>query len=209
MSEQVKITWHGHSCFKIEDEGFSIVIDPYLDGKVPGLKNLRLEASSVICSHDHDDHGYVEAVTIVDTDKESPFDLTLVACPHDDEGGMKRGMNMIHVLDNGSLRIAHFGDIGCPLNDAQREKIGKLDVAMLPVGGFFTMEPDGIEELIEQLQPRIVIPMHYRTKEFGFPVIGTLDDFLKLRSDVVRYDTNEITITKELPSQTAVLKYMD
>lgn len=79
MSEQVKITWHGHSCFKIEDEGFSIVIDPYLDGKVPGLKNLRLEASSVICSHDHDDHGYVEAVTIVDTDKESPFDLTLVA----------------------------------------------------------------------------------------------------------------------------------
>ena len=122
---------------------------------------------------------------------------------------MKRGMNMIHVLDNGSLRIAHFGDIGCPLNDAQREKIGKLDVAMLPVGGFFTMEPDGIEELIEQLQPRIVIPMHYRTEEFGFPVIGTLDDFLKLRSDVVRYDTNEITITKELPSQTAVLKYMD
>ena len=209
MSEQVKITWHGHSCFKIEDEGFSIVIDPYLDGKVPGLKNLRLEASSVICSHDHDDHGYVEAVTIVDTDKESPFDLTLVACPHDDEGGMKRGMNMIHVLDNGSLRIAHFGDIGCPLNDAQREKIGKLDVAMLPVGGFFTMEPDGIEELIEQLQPRIVIPMLYRTEEFGFPVIGTLDDFLKLRSDVVRYDTNEITITKELPSQTAVLKYMD
>ncbi len=150
MSEQVKITWHGHSCFKIEDEGFSIVIDPYLD------------------------------------DKESPFDLTLVACPHDDEGGMKRGMNMIHVLDNGSLRIAHFGDIGCPLNDAQREKIGKLDVAMLPVGGFFTMEPDGIEELIEQLQPRIVIPMHYRTEEFGFPVIGTLDD-----------------------SQTAVLTYKD
>ena len=145
----------------------------------------------------------------MDTDKESPFDLTLVACPHDDEGGMKRGMNMIHVLDNGSLRIAHFGDIGCPLNDAQREKIGKLDVAMLPVGGFFTMEPDGIEELIEQLQPRIVIPRHYRTEEFGFPVIGTLDDFLKLRSDVVRYDTNEITITKELPSQTAVLKYMD
>ena len=146
----------------------------------------------------------------MDTDKESPFDLTQSpACPHDDEGGMKRGMNMIHVLDNGSLRIAHFGDIGCPLNDAQREKIGKLDVAMLPVGGFFTMEPDGIEELIEQLQPRIVIPMHYRTEEFGFPVIGTLDDFLKLRSDVVRYDTNEITITKELPSQTAVLKYMD
>ena len=200
MSEQVKITWHGHSCFKIEDEGFSIVIDPYLDGKVPGLKNLRLEASSVICSHDHDDHGYVEAVTIVDTDKESPFDLTLVACPHDDEGGMKRGMNMIHVLDNGSLRIAHFGDIGCPLNDAQREKIGKLDVAMLPVGGFFTMEPDGIEELIEQLKTTYTIVIVTHSMQQASRVSD--DTAFFLLGEIVEADTTRKLFSKPADQRT-------
>lgn len=208
MSETVKITWRGHSCFKLEDEGFSIVLDPYLDGKVPGLKPMRDKANCVMCSHDHDDHGYVEAIEVEETEQESPFKLTLVACAHDDAGGTKRGMNMIHVLDNGKVRIAHFGDIGCPLNEKQLEMIGRPDVVMVPAGGYFTMEPDGIEALLEQIKPNVVIPMHYRTEEYGFPLIGTLEDFLKLRHDVVRYDTNTIEVSRDMPAQTAVLKYL-
>ena len=122
----------------------------------------------------------------------------MVACPHDDEGGAKRGMNMIHVFDNGELRIAHFGDIGCPLNEKQKETLGHLDVVMVPVGGFYTMEPDGIEAMLEELNPAVVIPMHYRTEEYGFPVIGTLEDFLKFRSDVVRYETNTLDLTPDM-----------
>ncbi|MCJ7834487.1 MBL fold metallo-hydrolase [Cuneatibacter sp. NSJ-177] len=208
MSKTVTLTWRGHSCFKLEQDGFSIVVDPYKDGKVPGLADLRDTANRIICSHNHDDHGYVDAITYEETDKENPFQITMVACPHDDEGGAKRGMNMIHVFDNGELRIAHFGDIGCPLNEKQKETLGRLDVVMVPVGGFYTMEPDGIEAMLEELNPAVVIPMHYRTEEYGFPVIGTLEDFLKFRSDVVRYETNTLDLTPDMKKQTAVLKYL-
>ena len=108
--------------------------------------------------------------------------------------------------DKGSIIMILATDI--PLNERQLEMIGKPDVVMVPVGGFYTMEPDGIEALLEQIGPNVVIPMHYRTEEYGFPVIGTLEDFLKLRQDVVRYDTNTIEITKDMPAQTAVLKYL-
>lgn len=208
MSKEVKITWLGHSCFKIESEGFSIIVDPYKDGKVPGLKDLRVKANTVFCSHDHDDHGYVEAVDIQETDQDMPFTLTLVACPHDENGGMDRGMNMIHILDNGEVRLAHFGDIGCPLNEKQMEMIGACDLVMVPVGGHYTMEPEGIQEMLCELKPKVVIPMHYRTADFGFPVIRPLEDFLKMREDVVRYDTNEFILTKETEKQTAVLTYL-
>jgi len=208
MSKQITLTWRGHSCFKVQDENFSLLLDPYLDGKVPGLNNLRDTAHLVLCSHSHDDHGYREAIELVDTDVLNPFAITTVECPHDDAGGSKRGMNQIHVFDNGTLRIAHFGDIGCPLDEEQRSQIGQLDAAMIPVGGFYTMEPAGIQELLEQLNPRVVIPMHYRTEEFGFPVIRLPEDFLQLRDDVVQYDTNVLTITKNMPKQTAVLRYL-
>lgn len=207
MSKNVKITWRGHSCFKIEDEGFSIILDPYKDDKVPGLAPLRDQANRIMCSHDHDDHGCVEVIEYVETEQEMPFILSIVACAHDDEGGIKRGMNLIHIFDNDEIRIAHFGDIGCSLNEAQIKAIGKLDVAMVPVGGFYTMEPDGIQEMLEILKPTVVIPMHYRTEEYGFPVIGTLDDFLKLRNDVVRYETNTLEVSRGMEAQTAVLTY--
>jgi len=208
MSRQIALTWRGHSCFKIQDENFSLILDPYLDGKVPGLANLRDTANLVLCSHTHDDHRYKEAIELVDTDVPNPFTITTATCPHDDTGGSKRGMNQIHIFDNGFIRIAHFGDIGCPLAEDQRIQIGQLDAAMIPVGGFYTMEPAGIQELLEQLNPRVVIPMHYRTEEFGFPVIRLLEDFLQLRDDVVQYDTNILAITKDMPKQTAVLRYL-
>ncbi len=207
MSKTVTLTWRGHSCFKLEQDGYSIVVDPYEDGNVPGYAPLRDEANQVICSHTHGDHNYVEAITVRETEQANPFQITKVACPHDDAGGTKRGMNLIHVFDNGELRIAHFGDIGCPLNEEQKKALDHLDVVLVPVGGHFTMEPDGIEAMVEDLQPRVVVPMHYRTETFGYPVIGTLDAFLKYRTDVVKYETNILELTPDMPAQTAVLAY--
>lgn len=208
MSEKVTITWRGHSCFKLEDSGYTILTDPYADNNVPGMAPLRDQANLVLASHGHGDHGAVDLIECVETDQPNPFTITSVTCPHDDADGAKRGMVTIRVFDNGTLRIAHFGDIGCPLSKEQRAQIGQLDVAMVPVGGFYTMEPDGIQELMTQLNPRIVIPMHYRSETFGYPVIGTIDAFLQYRDDVVVYDTNVLEVTKETPSQTAVLKYL-
>lgn len=208
MSKIVTLTWLGHSCFKLVQDDYSLVLDPYEDGNVPGYAPLRNEANQVLCSHTHGDHNFVKAIAIQETAQENPFQITKVACPHDDAGGTKRGMNLIHVLDNGEMRIAHFGDIGCPLNPEQKKALGHLDVVMVPVGGYYTMEPDGIEAMLEELKPRVVVPMHYRTETFGYPVIGTLDAFLAYRKDVVRYETNTLELTPDMPEQTAVLQYL-
>ena len=208
MKSDIIITWLGHSCFRIESEGYSIVLDPYSDNTVPGYGPVRAEADQVLCSHEHGDHNFREAVTITPSGKNNPFTVTKVACPHDDDEGRKRGMNLIHIFDNGALRIAHFGDIGCPLNEKQKEVIGHLDAALVPVGGYYTMEPDGIQEMIGQIRPRVVIPMHYRTESFGYPVIGTLDDYLKLVSgEILRCESNTFTLTEDSPEQTVVLTY--
>lgn len=208
-NQNIVLTWRGHSCFKISCGDYSVVVDPYSDDTVPGFPQVRETANEVICSHTHADHNSRASVTLVDEQKESPFTVTKVACPHDDDCGRKRGMNLIHVFDNGTLRVAHFGDIGCPLGKEQLEAIGKLDAALVPVGGHFTMEPDGIAALMRQMQPRIVVPMHYRSETFGYPVIGTLEDYLKLvEGNIVRYEGNTLTITPETPAQTAVLTYL-
>ncbi len=104
MSDRIKLTWHGHSCFKIEAKGHSAVIDPYTG--VPGYPELSLSAGEVYTSHDHDDHGWVRAVRIEDEPGESPFKVTTVDCFHDPEGGALRGGNKItvfEVLESGSL----------------------------------------------------------------------------------------------------------
>ena len=87
------ITWLGHACFKIESAGYAIVLDPYADGYVPGLSPLRVTANKVLCSHDHGDHGYVDAVTLERSDAPCPFSIETISCAHDDVGGTKRGMN--------------------------------------------------------------------------------------------------------------------
>lgn len=204
----VTLKWIGHSCFKITCDDYSIVLDPYGENVVPGLAPISETANEVLCSHDHRDHNAAASVTIENNGAVNPFTITKIACPHDDDFGNKRGMNMIHVLDNGTVRIAHFGDIGCPLNDKQLEAIGKLDAAMVPIGGFYTMEPDGIYELMQRLDPHVVIPMHYRGEEFGYPTIGTLDGYLQYVSGNIRVcDDNTIEIAPDMHYQTAILQF--
>ena len=151
-----------------------------------------------------------KGISIRETEQANPFQITKEACPHDDAGGTKRGMNLIHVFDNGELRIAHFGDIGCPLNEEQKKALGHLDVVLVPVGGHFTMEPDGIEAMVEELQPRVVVPMHYRLGSLGLENIGTLDQFLSLcPPELIRqYPGSSLTLDGGTPHQVAVLQYV-
>jgi L-ascorbate metabolism protein UlaG (beta-lactamase superfamily) len=202
------ITWLGHACFKIESAGYAIVLDPYADGYVPGLSPLRVTANKVLCSHDHGDHGYVDAVTLERSDAPCPFSIETISCAHDDVGGTKRGMNLIHILSAEGLRVAHLGDIGCPLDEEQLAKIGKLDACLIPVGGFYTIGPAEAVALMEQLNPRVVIPMHYRSESFGFSNIGELSDFTRLCGDVVEYEGNSLVLDEHTKKQTAVLKYL-
>ena len=186
------ITWHGHSCFSVEKDGCVIVFDPYQDGSVPGLGPLRLTADAVICSHEHHDHAGRECVTLRQRDAVNPWQVTTLYSYHDNKLGRLRGVNNITILDDGSCRVAHMGDIGCMPDDDQLAALSDLDVMLVPIGGYYTMEPKDIHTLIQKTGPRVVVPMHYRSDAcgFGYDVIAEEDVFLKDVDNVIRFDGN-------------------
>ena len=187
----MKITWIGHSCFKIESNDYSLVIDPYEDGSVDGLAPVREKACMVLCTHEHGDHNFRDGVEIT-ASSFCPLSIETIESFHDDAHGAKRGRNKIFIISDGRTRIAHFGDLGeCP------EDIGMLkglDVALVPVGGFFTIDGSTAAEIIEKINPRIAVPMHYRNDEkgFGFDVLSTLEPFVKCFKHVSYLDGSSI-----------------
>lgn len=200
----MKITWLGHSCFTAESQGYRIVLDPYKDGSVPGLVPVREEADQILCSHGHGDHCGTEGVSLRQG-KPSPFMVETIDTWHDDKGGALRGPNTIHILNDGQCRVAHLGDLGCDLTPEQKEKLGNLTALLIPVGGHYTIDAAQAKKLADELAPTVVIPMHYRGKGFGYPVIGKVDKFTKLCDDVVAYPGAELELTPQISRQTAVL----
>ena len=201
----MRIIWNGHSCFTLEAAGGTVVVDPYLDGSVPGLEPLRLKADAVYCSHGHRDHGGEEVVAL--TGGRPEIDVETLNTWHDDQQGAQRGPNTIHIFRAEGLTAAHLGDLGCELEPEQLEALKGLDALMIPVGGFYTIDAKQAKALADRLQPRVVIPMHYRGESFGYDVIGPLEDYLDLCNDVVRYPGNVLVLDKDTPRQTAVLTY--
>ena len=174
----MKITWIGHSCFKIEEGGYRIILDPYEDNSVPGLGPVRETAEAVLCSHEHGDHNARERVALV-PGVESPFTVTRIETYHDPLKGVLRGRNTIHILATADKRIAHFGDLGCSLTSEQLAQLKDLDIAIIPVGGHYTIDAAQAAALVRKINPVHVIPMHYRGEgdAFGFGVIGTVKQF--------------------------------
>ncbi len=189
--KKVTIQWLGHSCFKLTWDDWSAVLDPYQDGSVPGLDNLQVSAIDVFCSHGHYDHGAAEVVKQIKMAAPAPK-ITRVNSFHDNENGAKRGENIIRVFDFDGFKVAHFGDMGHILNDEQISRIGNVDVALLPVGGFYTIDAPTAKKVAQQVKAKVIIPMHYRTDKFGFDVISTLDEFTKLYDDVVYTDSDTV-----------------
>ncbi len=199
----MKITWLGHSCFKIEENGYSVITDPYSAGSVPGYGALQEEADCVLCSHGHGDH-CAEGEIKKRTGGVCPFEFEFIDTFHDDQKGALRGTNRITILKAGGLKLIHMGDIGCDLTDEQYEKLQGADVLLIPVGGFFTVEPDLAKKMADRIGAVVTVPMHFRTPEFGYPKIGTLDAYTKYCDDVKTYG-NSLEITKGMEKQTAVL----
>ena len=201
----MKITWIGHSCFKIESDGYTIITDPYEDGYVPGLKPLRESADMVLCSHEHGDHN---ARDLVEIRKGSvcPFTVETIDTWHDEVKGAKRGPNTIHIIEAEGIRLAHLGDLGCELEENQIRKLEKLDVCLIPVGGHFTIDGKQAADLVHRIQPKLVIPMHYRDDRagFGFDVISEADVFTKCMDSVVTLGECSLS-TDRLPDARVVV----
>ena len=173
----MKIEYLGHACFKLND---SLVIDPYKDESVPGLPPLRTTANKVICSHEHADHSGRECVEIVPGECE--FNIMEVPSWHDDQGGTLRGPNTIFVIrdKNSGEKLVHLGDLGHFPNEEQLAAISDADYLLIPVGGYYTIDAKVAAEICKAAKPKCVVPMHYRTAESGYPVLDTVDEFLKL-----------------------------
>jgi len=175
------INYYGHSCFAITSNDFIVCIDPYKD--VEGRGTVSLKANAIYCSHEHFDHNYTDGVKLLEGLK-NPFKVYEINSYHDDVKGAKRGKNIIRIFEAEGYRVAHFGDIGCDLSIEEIKLLSDLDVALIPVGGTYTIDALHAKSLIKELKPKVSIPMHYRNETGGFGNIGELKDFTKLFSEV-------------------------
>lgn len=200
----MKITWYGHSCFAVESGEGTLVLDPYSDGSVPGWQLPQLTADAVLCSHGHSDHAGVEKVTL--SGREPSFSVETVGCFHDGERGAKRGPDTIHIITADGVRIVHLGDLGHELDAEQLAKIGLPDVLLIPVGGFFTIDAATARRVADAIGARITVPMHYRGEGFGYDVIGTLEEYTALCSDVEYAPSNSFDPADYPNPVTLVLK---
>jgi L-ascorbate metabolism protein UlaG (beta-lactamase superfamily) len=109
------------------------------------------------------------------------------------------------------VRIAHFGDLGCELEEDQIQELKDIDVCLIPVGGHYTIDGKQAAELVHKIQPRIVIPMHYRDDKagFGFDVISTVEDFAECMDSVTRLDQSSITLDDLPDAQVVILSPRD
>jgi len=167
-SDKMKISYLGHSSFKISTGAVTIVTDPFDPQKV-GLPYPKIQADLVLSSHDHFDHRYLEVITgepfVIGAPGEYEVkEVKVWGFPsfHDAENGAKRGKNTIFLFEAEGLSLCHLGDLGHPLDEKTVEKFEDLDVLFMPVGGTFTIGPSEASKVAAQLEPRITIPMHYR-----------------------------------------------
>jgi len=178
------IKWLGHSCFLLHAQsGVALVMDPYND--TIGYELPYPTADIVTVSHGHRDHGYVAGVRgnpqVVRTPGEHEvrgIAITGIATYHDAVGGRKRGPNVVYCITMDDVTICHLGDLGHSLSEAQVQALGEVDVLMVPVGGTYTIDAAQAAELVRQVGPRIVIPMHYKTPALNF-FLAPVDDFFR------------------------------
>ena len=173
----MNIMYLGHACFRVESDGYAIILDPYTD--VPGYPLLTASANAVLCSHEHFDHNARHVVPVPLIERPSPFTVETMAAYHDECGGSKRGTNTVYILRAEEMTVVHLGDLGHLLSEEQAAQLRGCDVLMIPVGGTYTITGAEAAQIVEQLQPRTVIPMHYRSGRYGFDVLDTVEPFLE------------------------------
>jgi L-ascorbate metabolism protein UlaG (beta-lactamase superfamily) len=207
----MKIKWLGHSAFLITSEtGPRIITDPYDTGR-NDLKygDIKESADIVTVSHEHSDHANTAAIkgkprVLRSSGKVDGIQFTAVPSFHDDTEGSQRGKNTIFCFEVDGVKLCHAGDLGHILSEKQVKDIGAVDVLMLPVGGFYTIDAAMATRIVEQLHPKVIIPMHFKNERNTFP-IAPVSDFLKFKKDIKKFQTSEIEIQPgSLPSSTQV-----
>jgi L-ascorbate metabolism protein UlaG (beta-lactamase superfamily) len=185
----MQIIWQGQSCFQmISSQGknhqVNIVIDPFDESL--GLRVPKLEADILLVTHQHHDHNNVKAVAGNPFLIEGPGEYEIkevfiqgIPSWHDDKQGKERGQNTIYTIETEEIRLCHLGDLGQKeLTSEQIEKIGEVDILMIPIGGVYTISAKEAVKIMSQIEPNIILPMHYQIPKLKLKLDG-LDKFLK------------------------------
>ncbi len=180
----VKITHVGHACFKIENDEEILIIDQFDDSI--GYNVNKEEVNYSLISHNHYDHDYTDNLTILDN--KGTIKIEKVNSFHDNAMGALRGNNIIHIIETEGIRICHLGDLGHVLNKEQLDKIKNVDVLLIPVGGTYTIDYKEAYEVVMDLKPKVVIPMHYKTDKCNIN-IDYVDNFI----NIIKNDYEVIT----------------
>jgi L-ascorbate metabolism protein UlaG (beta-lactamase superfamily) len=165
------VTWLGLSCFRLRGRSAAVVTDPFSPALGP---KLRLEGNLVTVSHPHENHSHVQSVkdayVIEGPGEYEVAGVTVRGVPtyHDGQQGAEHGRNTVFVIELDDVRVCHLGDLGHRLDDSALETIGNVDVLLVPVGGGRTLDGARAAEVVRQLEPRYVVPMH-----FGHPSLRT------------------------------------
>jgi L-ascorbate metabolism protein UlaG (beta-lactamase superfamily) len=207
----MKIKYLAHAAFLITAaNGTRIVTDPYTYSPGMGCGAINETADIVTVSHEHGDHNNTGAVKgdpkVIRADAEvNGITFKAVVASHDNAGGSQRGKNTIFCFAVDGINLCHCGDLGHELTAEQVNAIGKVDVLMIPVGGFFTIDAGVATQTCDRLKPKVILPMHYKTEKSQMP-IAPVDDFLKGKSNVIRSSDSEVEFkTDKLPETTQII----
>lgn len=208
------IYYLGHSSFKLRGKNATVITDPF-DPKFVGLKFPKILADIVTISHQHSDHNFLSGIEgeplIISGAGEyegKGVKIAGIETYHDGSQGSERGKNILYRIEIDGVAIVHAGDIGHKLTESQLDNLGDVGILMIPVGGYFTVDAATAAEIVSQMTPKIVIPMHYKreglTKEFDD--VTPVDNFLKEMGKGEIVPVSKLSISSEkLPAETTVV----
>ena len=209
----MKIKWLGHAAFMItSSEGTRIINDPYTPNSELNYRPISESADLVTISHDHGDHanyatvkGNPQVIRKEGLGKYRGIEFKGIASYHDSVQGKRIGKNIIFCFTVDGVRICHLGDLGHELSEQQIAEIKPVDILCIPVGGNFTIDARQATAVAISLEPKIIIPMHYRNDKCLIPV-ASVDEFLKNKQNVRRPSSSEIEFTKDsLPATAEII----
>jgi len=206
----MQIKWKGHSSFLLRsDNGKMVLTDPF-DERV-GLPLPKVEVDVVTVSHQHGDHnstgilpGNPVIVEGAGRHIAAGIEIRGIGVYHDDEQGAQRGNNTIFNIILDGINICHLGDLGHQLTPMQVSDIGKVDILLVPVGGFYTIDAKQAYEIVQQLKPAVIVPMHYKLDDRIVYPIAPVDEFLSYFSEVTKQEMLNVAKTS-LPKESQIV----
>ncbi len=206
----MEITWLGHAAFRLRGKEATVLTDPY--GAEIGFSPGKPTADIITVSHEHYDHNNVGCVPGTPKVVRGPGEyeikgvrITGIATFHDAEGGKRRGKNTVYIIEMDDLVVAHLGDLGHIPGSEEVQAMDNVDILLIPVGGNYTINATEAVEVVNLIEPKIVIPMHFKTPTLKLEVEG-VDRFLREMGVKHVEPQPKLVVNKStLPAETTVI----